>query len=161
MMKYHRITRPQITNKRGESVKLVTVNTMAGSLFSIASSTGNVPNKDSNDEGESNSSKNNKYKIKGMDLVPNQQIDGYRSENLGDSNKDEMEEVNSRESSQEDRNSRSSNSSSDNGSEYSGTSSSTNFEANQQKDKETSNKRWGQVRGGSLTKSLEEVSTSF
>jgi hypothetical protein len=134
---------------------------MAKSLFSIASSTGKISNKDSDDEGEGNSSTNNKYKIEGMDLVRNQQVDGYRSENLGDSNTDEMEEVNSRESSQEDRNSRSSNSSSDDGSEYSGTSSSTDVKANQQKDKETSNKLRGQVRGGSLTKSLEEVSNKL
>ncbi len=63
MMKYHRITRSQITNKRGESVKLVTEHTMAGSLFSIASSTGKISNLDSDDEGEGNSSTNNKYKI--------------------------------------------------------------------------------------------------
>ena len=65
-----------------------------------------------------------------MDLVRNQQVDRYSSEKLGDSNKDEMEEVNSRESSQEDRNSRSSNNSSDNSSENSGISSSNNVKAN-------------------------------
>lgn len=68
------------------SGKSVADNTMARSMFSIVSLTGNDSNQDSDGE-EVDTKARPQYTFEGMDLIHNQQEEGARSENIEVSNK--------------------------------------------------------------------------